>query len=106
MKAAGLAMLVVKLFCVVRKAGDAGIRLAEDAEQGLRSVDPLLRASRPVEERVADAVSGANHGLRVDAVRQAEPRAVVFVVGMNQARLNRLPLVALTMVLVVGSKFE
>src|ERR1022692_3211642 len=86
-------MLVLKLFRVVRKvAGTAPPRrygLAEDAEKGLRSIDALLGASGPVEERVADAISGADYGFGIDAVRQAKPRPVVFVVRVDQTALEQ-----------------
>ena len=65
-------------------------RLAEDAEKGLRSIDSLLGAAGPVEERVADAISGADYGFGIDAVRQAKPRPVVFVVRVDQAALEQV----------------
>src|SRR5208283_1413818 len=63
-------------------------RLADDAEKGLRSVDPLLGASGPVEERVADPISAADHGFWIDAVCQAKPRSIVFVVGVDQSAVK------------------
>src|SRR5271157_23858 len=65
------------------------IRLAEDAEQGLRGIDSLLGAAGPVEERVADSVSGADHRLGVDTVCQAKPRAEVSVVGVDQTAVEQ-----------------
>ena len=89
-----------------RRGATRGNGLIDHTEQGLRSVDAFERAAHAIEERVADPVAGANHGLRIDAVRQAQARPKVPIVGMDQAAVKQAAAVASAIVLVVGSKLE
>ncbi len=88
LKLAGLAMPVVKLFMRGQKRGRnrpaRGNRLGQDSEQRLRRVDALLRAARPIEERIADPVAAAHNGLRKHGVSKPEPRPEILIIRIDQ----------------------
>src|SRR5208283_190344 len=70
-----------------RRRAAGGNRLRQNPEQSLRSVDPFLRASGPVEERITDAVSSAQDGFGIQAISQAQARTEILVIGMNQSAI-------------------
>jgi hypothetical protein len=62
-------------------------RLADDSEDCRGRIDSLLRAAGAIEKRVADSIFPAHDRLRRRAIRKADSRTEVLVIGIDQCAI-------------------